>query len=602
MYHEKYYAPLYIDKSLNMSFRHCVYSYCTHRRGLAVAFHAECTRMAANFGMALTDCRSLTKYSYQPASLDHRRRRGVIRTFIENALRKRYGKLSPELWHIISDDDDLIKLYTIAEMSLPRYETELSIDPSAPVWITCVKIDGVEYVSSLSNSPRAGSRQAWESISPSSNQFLYISSDYLGIRQIITGPSRAKTIAKYPEHWKTAPIDAQMLLFTGDKLKLRESKNTSIYPRVEWPCPMTLSEIETMSFYYAGWGEGEIVARMRTLTFNESGTTGYSICWAGDEMVSLHAHRNTEDLDAQYSPQDGATSEYEDRSHLKWTYHPIENDEYVREVWIRGSEIYGTTKPLPPQGEGGLAFHLSTPWGLQTYKRPSDIALGFVTSKGRIIVAGSFPNHHGEHTSFSKHRGWLLIAEVDANDPIRIYFSPSTHGIPLIAASAIPESNENTPPPVQNSLGIMPRFNPLRALHYSSASLENVVSVTVCTSKSEKDTAVIRNFDLENSCMIETRYNKVAGLLLQYANGSQASVGCFRFDWGEPLLTTESSRGLFVGTRLGQITQIPPHVAAVSVTPPEGEDEWTWRELPWKGTLEWWFSPQGLDTSITHVA
>jgi hypothetical protein len=216
MYHEKYYAPLYIDKSLNMSFRHCVYPYCIHRRGLAVAFHADCTRMAAGFGMSLTECRSLTEYSYQPTSLDHGRRRGVIRTLVENALRKRYGKLSTELWRIISDDDDLIRLYTIAEMSLLRGKTEFSVNPSASVWITCVNFDGVEYVSSLSNSPKTGSCQAWESISLSASQFLYISIDYLGIRQVIADPSRAKSNSKYPEHWKTVPIDGQMLFFTGD--------------------------------------------------------------------------------------------------------------------------------------------------------------------------------------------------------------------------------------------------------------------------------------------------------------------------------------------------------------------------------------------------
>jgi hypothetical protein len=152
--------------------------------------------------------------------------------------------------------------------------------------------------------------------------------------------------------------------------------NPSIYSRVKWPYPMTSSEIETMSFYFAGWGEGETVARMRTLTFNESGTTGYSVCWAGDEMVSLHAHRSTQELSTQGSPSHKGPSEYEDQSHLKWTYHPIDQDEYIQQIWIRGSDMYDTTKPLPSQGEGGLVFHLSTPWGLQTYKRPSDIAFG----------------------------------------------------------------------------------------------------------------------------------------------------------------------------------------------------------------------------------
>lgn len=207
--------------------------------------------MAARFGKALTEYRSLTEYTYQPASLSHGRRRAVIRTLVENSLRKRYGKLSPELWHIISDDDDLIRLYTIAEMSRLRGESELSADPSTSVWITCVNFDGVEYVSSLSNFSGNGSRQAWESISLPASQFLYISSDYLGIRQVIADPSRARSDTSCPEHWKTVPIDGQMLFFTGDVsaepdfertytkskqgLKLRELTTPSIYPRVEWP-------------------------------------------------------------------------------------------------------------------------------------------------------------------------------------------------------------------------------------------------------------------------------------------------------------------------------------------------------------------------------
>lgn len=117
---------------------------------------------------------------------------------------------------MISDDDDLIRLYTIAEMSLLCDKVELSADPSTSVWIKCVNFDGVEYVSSLSNFPRTGSRQAWESTSLSASQFLYISSDYLGIRQVIADPSRAKSDTSCPEHWKTVPIDGQMLLFTGD--------------------------------------------------------------------------------------------------------------------------------------------------------------------------------------------------------------------------------------------------------------------------------------------------------------------------------------------------------------------------------------------------
>ncbi|KAF4449592.1 hypothetical protein F53441_7159 [Fusarium austroafricanum] len=601
IYYEKYYAPLYIDKSLNMSFRNCVYPYCTHNRGLAIAFHAECASIADRFGTPLYEYRSITEQSYRHVSLDHTRRRDLVRNLIEDSLRRAYGKLSPELWRIVSDDDELIKLYTIAQISLHHRKTEWSIDPSVLISGTCINVDGVEYVDSLSNSPNAGSRQAWEATSSAADKALYISSDHLGIRQVITDPDGAKLDEVYPVYWQTISKDNKTLTFSSDGLKLRRALNPSIYPRVLWPHPMKPSELDTMAFYYAGWGEGELEARMRTLTFNEHGTTGYSLCWAGDEMVSIHVHHHNQEPDTSDSSWVEERSEYESRKHLKWTHYPIERGEFIHQVWLRGSNKYDTTKPLPSQGEGGLPYHLSTPWGLQTYKRPSDIALGFVTSKGRTILAGSFPGHHEQPTPYWKHRQWHLISHTLTNSPLRIFFSPSPHGIPLIAAPKLPETEHGFSAPTQTPLGSMPRFNPLRTLHYSSASLENITQVYVSRSKVEKDIGVIRQFDFENSCMKETTYKKATGLLFRYDNGSEATVGCFRFDWCEPLLETKGSRGLFIGTKPGKIMQIPPHVAVVDVTPSEIEDEWTWIELPWTGTLEWWFNPDSLDTSIAHV-
>ncbi|KAG7407012.1 hypothetical protein Forpe1208_v013348 [Fusarium oxysporum f. sp. rapae] len=514
IYYEKCYAPLCIDKSLNISFRHCVYPYCIHNKGLAIAFHAECVEMAAPFGTPLHEYRLVTEHSYRRVALNHERRRGLIRGLIEEALRKSYGKLSPELWHIVSDDDELIRLYIIAELSLQHRKTKWSVDPSLPVLITVVRMDGVEYVGSLTNSSGIAGRQTTRLISPSEFKNLYISSDHLGIRQVISVQNEATSDTAYPAYWQTVSANNRTLTFHGDGLKLRELLTPSIYPQVLWPHPVTPSELDSMTFYYAGWGEGDLEARLRTLTFNEPGATGYSVCWANDEMVSLHVHRHMEQPDTDASLLD-EHSEYENQSHLKWTYYPIREDEFIQEVWLRGCGLYDTTRPLPSRGEGGLRYHLSTPWGLQKYKRRSDIALALVTSKGRKIVAGSFPDHHGQYTPYSNHRHWNLVAKTSANAPLRVFFSPSDHGIPLIAAPRLLDNHTAAPSPRQTPLGAMPRFNPLHTLHYSSASLENITEVLVCKSKNEKDMGVIRHFDLENSRMVETPYKKVAGLLLR---------------------------------------------------------------------------------------
>ncbi|KAF5713632.1 hypothetical protein FMUND_7872 [Fusarium mundagurra] len=568
IYYEKGYTPILVDKFLNISFRHCTYPYCTHNKGLAIAFHAKCVEMAAPFGTPLHEYRLVTEHSYRHASLNHERRRCRVRELIEGALCKTYGNLSPELWHIVSDDDELIRLYTIAELSLKHHKTEWSVDLSLPVLITSVRMDGVD--------------------------------DHLGIRQVILVPNEATSHTSYPAYWQTVSGKSQTLTFHGDGLKLRKLLTPSIYPRVLWPRPVRPSELNSMTFYYAGWGEGDLEARLRTLTFNGLGTTGYSVCWSNDEMVSIHVHRNMEHRAADRTLM-YEHSEFEDRSLLKWTYYPVQEDEFIQEVWLRGFEKYDTTRPLPSQGEGGLRYHLSTPWGLKKYKRPSDIALALVTSKGRHIVAGSFPDHHGQYSPYSKYRDWSLVAKTSTNAPLRVFFSPSNHGIPLIAATRLADSHTAAPSPSQTPLGTMPRFNPLHTLHYSSASLESITEVLVCKSKNEKDTGVIRHFDLGNSRMVETPYKKVAGLLFRYADGSEVSLGCFRFDWAETPLTRGDSRGLFVGTRPGKIVQIPPHVAAVDITPPEAEGEFTWMEMPWTGVLEWWFNPDSLDTSITHI-
>jgi hypothetical protein len=597
MHQEECFLPIYFDKSLNTAFRICSHPSCTHARGLAVTFHADCAHIATCFGNPLIRYCPFTEYSYQPSKQHQNGRRGRIRILIENALHRTYGNLSPELWRIISDDDELIRLYTIAEIALNCRKSEWSIDLATTVWATYTTVDGIEYVNSLSESPTPRARLVWDSTTLPDIRHLYVSSDHLGIRQIASDTALTEVNVSAPVYWQTISIESRRIAFTGDGYKLREVSSSSL---VQWPRPMSPSSLGSLAFYYAGWGEGEAIARMKTFTFNQKGTVGYSVCWSSNEMVSIHANQAAQEITKHGSRSD-KHSEYSKHNNLKWTYHSIEEGEYIQQVWLRGTTKYDASSALPCWGEGGLGFHLSTSWGTQTYKRPSDIALALVTNKGRLIISGSYPGHDANNTPFSRYREWLMIAKTEPHEHIAMFFSPSNNGIPLFASLKLPEDSKNISLPKQTSLSPMPQFNHRRSLHYSSASLEDVISVTVCRGKSNNDTGIIRKFDLENSCFTETKYSKVAGLLFRYADGREASVGCFHFDSGEEPLGTSESRGLFVGTRPGTITQLPPHVSVVSVVRPEAEEEWTWMELPWSGTLEWWFDPDNLDTNINHV-
>ncbi|RGP60527.1 hypothetical protein FSPOR_10593 [Fusarium sporotrichioides] len=403
LHQEDCFAPIYFDKSINMAFRLCSHPSCTHTRGLAVTFHADCASMAARFGNPLSRYCPFTEYSYQPSKQHQNRRREAIRILIENALHKTYGNLSPELWRIISDDDELIRLYTIAEMSLVCRKSEWSIDPTATVWATYTTVDGIEYVSSLSGSPTPGARRAWDSMASLGTRHLYVSSDHLGIRQIVTDTALVQIDVSGPAYWQTLSIESQKLPFTGDGYKLREVSSPSPDALIHWSRPMLPAVLDSLALYYAGWGEGDVTARMKTLTFNQQGTVGYSVCWSDDEMVSIYANRPAEGV-GKYGDMNDECSEYDERNNLKWTYHPIEEYEYIQQVWLRGSTKYNTSSALPCWGERSLGFHLSTPWGIQKYKRPSDIALALFTNKGRLIISGSYPDHHGKNTPYSRHR------------------------------------------------------------------------------------------------------------------------------------------------------------------------------------------------------
>ncbi|KAM0414338.1 hypothetical protein ACHAPD_007591 [Fusarium lateritium] len=259
-------------------------------------------------------------------------------------------------------------------MALTCHKSERSISLATTVWATYTTVDGIKYVSSLSGSPTPGTRLAWDSISLSGAQHLYVSSDHLGIRQIVTDTALAQVNESAPVYWKTLSIESQRLSFTDDGYKLRE---VSIPSLVHWSRPMSPSILGSLAFYYAGWGEGEVIARMKTLTFNQDCTVGYSVCWSGNEMISIHANRTTQEA-IKYNAASDEHSEYNEYSNFKWTYHPVEQGEYIQQVWLRGSTKYDTSSALPCRGEGSLGFHLSTPWGIQKYKRPSDIALAAV--------------------------------------------------------------------------------------------------------------------------------------------------------------------------------------------------------------------------------
>jgi hypothetical protein len=85
-------------------------------------------------------------------------------------------------------------------------------------------------------------------------------------------------------------------------------------------------------------------------------------------------------------------------------------------------------------------------------------------------------------------------------------------------------------------------------------------------------------------------YRPIVGTLVQYMDGHRACLGQFSLDWTLETIQVERGRGLHIGS--GRSKKQFAYVADVMVDPPSDRDELSWIDIPWDGTLEWWFSPR----------
>lgn len=103
---------------------------------------------------------------------------------------------------------------------------------------------------------------------------------------------------------------------------------------------------------------------------------------------------------------------------------------------------------------------------------------------------------------------------------------------------------------------------------FSLCSMKGVVEIVICRD-------------------ISLAYKPIIGLLLQYAGGSRACVGQFRFDM--------ALRAIFVGDKSlhigsGRTKQCFSYVACVTVDLPFDKSDLMWIEIRSEENLEWWFS------------
>ncbi|KAM5347104.1 hypothetical protein ACJ41O_010109 [Fusarium nematophilum] len=365
-----------------VKFKTCLNSRCKHPEGQVAGCHGECHYMAKGYEWSLKfhgnppACKipdghpgsvsSIAKYipvarfSYEPPASEQGRRSRAIRALAAWSSLVTTGAPEGSSSMMTSNNE---REYAIAEISINQQDTSCRINPWKAVWATYVGIDGVNYVSTLSNQLRPGSHLLWGDAPSSDPLALYIYEDHLGIRQVVARCEEARPASEEegPAWWHTVLVVIQTLEFKSDGVKLRKCCAPKLWPKVSWSVPLTPVELQTMDLFY--WKTVEEDTRMVHFDFNQPGTVGYFICWLGNQ-VSLRAHKSDrsgtqetvsytdedlEEMRRSFNEENNGLADYRNRGifeephrgradlkPLRWTYHPLNPGEIIEQVWIRG--------------------------------------------------------------------------------------------------------------------------------------------------------------------------------------------------------------------------------------------------------------------------
>lgn len=199
------------DTKLFATFKRCE---SDHDACATTGYHVECSAIASNLGLQKNDFLDVARYSYEPSSKEDERRLECILNHLHQAMSKKFAKLPTEILFIINKH--LVLYYAIASLSGLRQPGRWTIEPFKDVWATHFSLNSIDYIASLSNEPKPGSRLLWKAPESREDQHIYISEDHLGITQIANDPLAASVEERHSGWWRTLPIASPLLTFSGD--------------------------------------------------------------------------------------------------------------------------------------------------------------------------------------------------------------------------------------------------------------------------------------------------------------------------------------------------------------------------------------------------
>ncbi|KAI0837178.1 hypothetical protein F5Y06DRAFT_304880 [Hypoxylon sp. FL0890] len=546
-------------------------------------FHGRCYRRINAFQIT-PRFRAAVQYSFLPPLQEissKQRDNRLCAVMVRNLIRDKWPMMLPnEVWFEIARKIPFEVFFAAVKEHVDNSHTSDSVvELSCHVYAQFVNYEGIYYLKKLSNSAISGGQGGMLLFRGQPTRLvrkIYIAEDHLGVRCIKfvsanDQPGHNPTIAGVWWRCISELKGINIVRAMTDGFKVRDvrlvnsqtdlGKTPQYEACLRWqvwdPPRVAFINLETLTPSLDCCG----FMRMSSFDCNGPGVTGYSVAFNQDWVFTIRSHHGDMDRDLSF---------YNDlKPHgvpIIWTYMPIAEDEHVTDI----ARFRAVEKQIP-SALRGLDIITYPPMGLT-----------FTTSRGRAVVFGK-RDRMGRRV--------VRLYSFGSRDLKRIYFNVVDQldyhrGIRIMACG-----DQQSPVSMRapNSAFSMERnLRRSRESFYSSCEMKGVTRITPCIGETHPIRPVI-------------------GMLLDYEDGHRECLGQMRFDWiASPLEVSEGSK-LHIGMTKPDMKR-PLHictlVATVTLTQSEDTDGPfhpevnNWINVPWSGTLEWWFSTDS--TTVKH--
>ncbi|KAI1448578.1 hypothetical protein F5Y02DRAFT_414582 [Annulohypoxylon stygium] len=553
----------------------CCDDICVGRRATVHCFHLDCWAFIyTKFGMVELPIPFFhsTHFSYfSPAwrKLEEDRTHYFRSLLAENLKKEKWPMALPnEVWQMIAG-------YLVREAAIIT-EGEKCSSPLMPntivdlhydVYAEYTMFEGKRYLKAIGNCSKENAHgrplihrgQDFENV-----REVYSLDDHRGIRDIIFITDKERQLSNaslVPSGtWLmkiSGPLGVWKISVGCDGFKARSIYNTLAFSdnvsfameaqqiarfRCLPAAPVTIFDIRSLTYNSQGFRLGgyRVFPRMDSFDLNHPDVIGYSAALGSNHTpIAIYAHRSPSDLDM-----------YEEMIELipaTWIYMPIDQGELVTEIG-RFMTTY-------------------------TFIDHPEIGLTFTTNRGRTGVFGGDSNLRLVDTTD------LYRIHEPAPGPSKIYFDKGSsmnllafENVQPSVKRELPDSVKPVDPQAESNDGPDPYY-------YSRCELAGVTRITPCYRQ-------------------HPHPNQFMGMLLEYEGGHTERMGEWRFDWAAESinvgkktrlrLTMEDCAGQINGCNTSTCEMLTAEVVPRGTPLKSGSPPW-YMDVPWCGTLEWWF-------------